>query len=154
MMVTVSHPSSDFAMPVCNAEFAHRAPARVVRMIPRHADRARIGSRCRTHCELLAALVANVAGARLLEPQLLAGAAPYVFPLWVEEPERSLQALRRASRPIFRRDVHRPRVLSLTGDQGLQWARHVFQLGCHQELSDSDIRQIASTVEAPIDARP
>jgi dTDP-4-amino-4,6-dideoxygalactose transaminase len=151
---SASEANRDAAMPAYDADLAHRAPARVVLMIQRHADRGRIRSRRRANYELLSTLLGNVAGARVLEPRLPAEAVPYVFPLWVDEPERSYQALRGAGVPIFRWDVLWPGVPALAGDHGLRWAHHVFQLGCHQDLSEREVRQIASTVEALIDSRP
>lgn len=150
-MAIASDANRDTAMPAYDTDLAHRTPAWIARLIQRRADRGRIALRRRANYELLAVLFGNVAGARVLEPQVPAQAVPYVFPLWVEEPERSYQALRRAGVPIFRWDILWPGVPAFAGDHGVRWAHHVFQIACHQELSESDVRQIAATVEALVD---
>jgi hypothetical protein len=101
---------------------------------------------------LLAQLLSKVAGARVMHPTIPADAAPYVFPLYVDEPQASYQALRAAGVPLFRWDEVWPGTPSIAGDRGLDWATHVFQLGCHQDLSEPDIETIAATVKRVIEA--
>ena len=98
----------------------------------------------------LANRLTHIDGARALRATLPEMAAPYVFPLYVGEPAASYQRLRSAGVPIFRWDETWPETPALDGDRGLDWADHVFQLGCHQDLSLQDIENIATTVEEVI----
>jgi hypothetical protein len=95
--------------------------------------------------------LSGVPGAYPLIPDLPAGIVPYVFPLYVHRAEGVYQPLRRTGIPIFRWDELWPDTPTLQGDQGLAWSRHVFQLGCHQDLTEDDIERIASTVRQIID---
>ena len=76
--------------------------------------------------------------------------APYVFPLYVDDPAASYQRLRSAGIPIFRWDEIWPGTPAIEGDYGLDWSTHVFQLGCHQDLSPEDIDAMADTVRTII----
>ena len=65
------------------------------------------------------------------------------------------QRVRRAGIPVFRWDDVWPDIPMMPGDSGSEWAVHVFQLGCHQDLELDDLaamadelREILSTVEA------
>ena len=78
------------------------------------------------------------------------GAAPYVFPLYVDDPEPSYQRVRSVGVPIYRWDEIWPGTPVIEGDHGPGWSKHVFQLGCHQDLSSEDIDAIADTVRTII----
>lgn len=122
------------------------------RWITRRVHRGRIAA-CRRHnYARLAKRLSGLRGAYPLVPDLPAGAVPYVFPLYVERPETLYQPLRRTGIPIFRWDLLWPDTPTLeAGDQGLDWSTHVFQLGCHQDLTEHDIERIASTVRVIVD---
>jgi hypothetical protein len=70
-----------------------------------------------------------------LLPELPPTAVPYVFPLWVENPDGRYSLLKAERFPVFRWDWLWPGTPALPGDHGLPWSRHVFQLPCHQDLS-------------------
>ena len=116
------------------------------RLIARTAHRERIAALRRRNYHRLAALLADIPGTRVLWSKLPEFAVPYVFPLWVDEPSRSYQAVRRAGIPVFRWDEAWPGVPAIVGDQGADWAIHVFQLGCHQDLDLDDLRFMADTL--------
>jgi hypothetical protein len=98
----------------------------------------------------LAGRLSGLPGARVMRTDLPEGAAPYVFPLYVDNPAASYQRLRTARIPIFRWDEIWPGTPAMEGDHGLDWSTHVFQLGCHQDLSLEDINAIADTVRTII----
>lgn len=141
------------APPTLDTDSVGRRAAWGTRLIVRHSDRTRIIERRQRNYRALAALLGTLKGARALQPELPGEAVPYVFPLWVDEPERSYQALRAAGVPIFRWDVRWPNVPELEGDWGGRWARHVFQLGCHQELEPPHVEAIAATVCRLVEGR-
>jgi hypothetical protein len=119
------------------------AATRFSRWVARHADREQIVSLRRRNYLRLSKLMADMPGARPLFPQLPDGAAPYVFPLLVADPGRYYQQVRRSGVPIFRWDEIWPSTARIEGDTGLDWAMNVFQLGCHQDLTDDDIDAMA-----------
>jgi hypothetical protein len=116
------------------------------RWIARFAHRQRIVATRRRNYNHLAALLADFPGARVLRPDLPEGAVPYVFPLWVAAPARSYQRVRRSGIPVFRWDQTWPDVPMIPGDCGPDWAVHIFQLGCHQDLQLDDLSRMADTL--------
>jgi perosamine synthetase len=110
--------------------------------IARSAHRERIVMARRRNYLYLAGELGSIPGAVPLLPQLPDDAAPYVFPIWAEQPEASYQAIREAGVPIFRWDQIWPGTPEIRGDFGVQWAKHIFQLGCHQDLSIDDLSRM------------
>lgn len=88
----------------------------------------------------------RVQGARPLFPMPSESVAPYVFPLWVDEPDHLYHALREQALPVFRWDRIWPGTPQLDGDVGLLWSHHVLQLLCHQDLSEADIERISRAI--------
>ncbi|MGM9480700.1 DegT/DnrJ/EryC1/StrS family aminotransferase [Roseateles sp. NT4] len=99
--------------------------------------RARIVARRRAHYEHLHRSTQALRGARPLFGPLPAQAAPYVMPLWVDEPEPVYAALRAAGCAVFRWDRVWPGVPDFHNDHGARWRHHVLQLLCHQDLDDA-----------------
>lgn len=122
------------------------AATRFSRWVAQHAPRARIVSLRRRNYGRLLELLAGLPGTRPLFPALPQNAAPYVFPLLVDDPERHYQRVRAAGVPIFRWDEIWPTTPRIEGDHGIAWATRVFQLGCHQDLTLRDLEQMASTL--------
>lgn len=125
---------------------AHQRPAWACRAVAARLPRHRVVETRRRHYTWLAQALSGVPGLRPLLPDLPAGAAPYVMPLWVDRPDPGYHALRAQRVPVFRWDWPWPDVPALPGDVGPTWSHHVIQLGCHQDLSEADLRWIASTV--------
>lgn len=123
-------------------------PSVVARWIATSVHRSRIVGNRRRNYAALASSLSRIDGAHALRPALPDDATPYVFPLYVNDPAESYQRLRSAGVPIFRWDEIWPGTPVLHGDQGLDWAHRVFQLGCHQDLSLQDIEAMAATVRA------
>jgi hypothetical protein len=48
--------------------------------------------------------------------------------------------------PVFRWDRLWPGTPELAGDAGVVWARHVVQLGCHQQIGGAQLAWIAEVV--------
>lgn len=139
------------SMPVLDVDLARQEPVPIARWIERHADRARIVEVRRRNYRLLAELFHAVRGARAMTPDLPESAVPYVFPLWIDAPERCYQPIRRSGVPVFCWDVLWPGVPVIPGDVGLTWSPHVLQIGCHQDLSEEDIHAIADRVRTIVE---
>src|SRR5262249_17715805 len=137
--------------PVPERLLASVRPALAVRYITNSVHRARIVALRRRNYMELARRFSGMTGARALAGELPENAAPYVFPLYVEDPAASYQRLRAAGVPIFRWDEIWSGTPAIENDHGLDWATHVFQLGCHQDLSLQDIAAIAETVKRTIE---
>ncbi len=99
--------------------------------------RGRIVARRRAHYEHLYGFTRALPGARPLLGPLPAEAAPYVMPLWVDEPEPVYAALRAAGCAVFRWDRVWPGVPDFPDDHGARWRTQVLQLLCHQDLDDA-----------------
>lgn len=125
---------------------AHRQPTRTTRFLVAHLPRQGLVERRRALYADLAQGLAGHGGLHPLMPQLPAGCAPYVFPLWVDAPDPAYAELRRRGIPVFRWNWLWPGTPAIVGDSGSAWADHVLQLGCHQALSAADVDRIVQTV--------
>ncbi len=119
-----------------------------VRWVVEHADAERIVTARRRNYQRFAREFDGRAGLRPLRPDLPDGAAPYVFPLLVEDPERLYQRLRQRGVPLYRWDVVWPGTPQLPGDAGALWATRVLQLVCHQDMSEDDVNAVVRTIFA------
>lgn len=134
---------SDF---ILDRAAADAALARSAKWLFETAHRRRIVENRQRNYRIMTELLTDLRKARPLFPLLPAHAVPYVFPLWVESPEDSYQVLRSSGIPIYRWDRLWPSTPSIEGDSGKVWANHVFQLGCHQDLSASDLAKTAEII--------
>lgn len=114
----------------------------------RHLPRERIVQRRRQHYEAYASAFAGVPGLRPLRAELPPHCAPYVFPLWVDEPDPGYQRLRREGIPLSRWNWLWPDVPREPGDAGIRWSHHVLQVPCHQDLSDTEREQLQARLLA------
>ncbi len=117
---------------------SHRQPTRATVGTVQRTARGPLVTRRREHYREMAKGFAGHAGLRPLFPELPDGCAPYVFPLWVDQPDPAYQTLRALGVPVSRWDWLWPGVPDLPGDQGKAWSRHVLQLHCHQDISPQD----------------
>lgn len=124
-----------------------RQCTRVAQWIFRRTHQARIIERRRHHYSQLVAMLSDTPGLTALTPRLPDGAAPYVMPLLVRTGDPAYHALRAAQIPVFRWCQPWPGTPDLPGDAAPRWARELFQLGCHQDLSERAIAHIADTVK-------
>jgi hypothetical protein len=102
--------------------------------------------RRRTHFTHFARLLQARRGAHALWPAPADDAAPYVFPLWVDDPDALYAHLRGQGLAVLRWDRVWPGTPQIAGDVGPAWSRHVLQLLCHQDLEDSDIARTTSVI--------
>jgi len=124
------------------------------RLIARTTQRDRIVDRRQRNYALMASLLADLPGTSILQPTLPEGAVPYVFPLQVDDPESPYRAIREARVPVFRWDRLWPGTPILHGDEGRRWSTEIFQLGCHQDMSESDVRLVAQIVRQVMESTP
>lgn len=129
-----------------DSQLSHRALTAVCAWVARFANRDRIVERRRHNYQELGRRLAGLPGMRPLFPQLAEGAAPYVFPLWVNEPDPGYSELRRLGIPVSRWDRLWPGIPELPGDVGTEWSHHVLQLACHQDLTASDLDAVVQAL--------
>lgn len=125
---------------------AHCALSAPSRWVSAHLPLDRIVKRRRHNYERLAKSMTGHAGLQPLFPTLPVDCAPYVFPLWVDNPDPGYSQLRRLRLPVFRWDHPWPGTPILSHDHGLAWSHHVLQVGCHQDLTDEDLAVLAAEV--------
>lgn len=125
---------------------AHRAPERISRWMPLITDRRRLAECRRKNYRKLASVLSGHQGFSPLFPVLPADAVPYVFPLRVEHPDGKYHKLKGLGLPVFRWNWLWPGTPSLVGDSGLAWSSEVFQLACHQDLTDEELDCICNTI--------
>jgi perosamine synthetase len=141
----------------CDMDRIDRCPLAVSMQIVRHLPRQRIIECRRANYAQYFGRFRDAIGAQPLFGDLPPLAAPYVFPLWVDDADRVYHALRTLSAPAFRWDHVWPTTPSLEGDHGALWNRHVIQLLCHQDLDAAHIDLVATAILdllKPSDARP
>jgi perosamine synthetase len=90
----------------------------------------------------------NVEGAHPLFSDASNYAAPYVFPLWVNNANAVYQATREWGLPVFRWDKIWPGTPALEGDVGPSWNTHVLHLLCHQDLTRMDLEMTSRKILA------
>lgn len=147
-------PDADNMMRGCDMGRIKQSPLWVSLQIAKHLPRQRIVARRRANFAHFLTLFGRVPGARPLAAALPEDAAPYVFPLWVDDADRVYHALRGLSAPAFRWDHIWPGTPALAHDCGPLWSRHVLQLLCHQDLEPADIELVASTILQLLPAIP
>ncbi len=104
-----------------------------------HLPVDRIITRRRHHYARLADALNDLDGARPLFPHLPDAVVPYVFPLWVDRPERVFRRLKEDAVPIFRWEHLWNDVAAATDPVSARYATEIFQFPCHQELTDDDV---------------
>ncbi len=135
-----TQPAGDLAsMAAIDAPLAHTRLPATARWIAGHIPRSRIVATRRARYEQLSRRLSGHVGLYPLIPELPPHCAPYVFPLWVAQPDPGYATLRSLRMPVFRWDRRWPTVPQIEGDHGVQWSHHVLQLACHQDLSDADL---------------
>lgn len=142
---------SDFRI---DARLSHRHVATPCRWATDLVPRERIARLRRHHFAEYAKALAGRPHLRPLLPDMSPDAAPYAFPLWVDEPEPGYAELRRLRVPVSRWDRLWPGVQRIEGDEGVVWSRHVLQLACHQDMTDDDRRNVVETIARVYPAPP
>jgi hypothetical protein len=127
---------------------AHRQLSSPSRWISQSAPRERNVERRRRNYELFSRLLPVNAAMHPLFPRLPPHSAPYVFPLWVQNPDPGYAQLRTMQFPVSRWDRLWPGVPVMPSDAGIGWSHHVLQLACHQDLEEGDIKRMVDVLTA------
>jgi perosamine synthetase len=145
----VAKPDATAMMRDCDMRRIGQTPLWAATILKKVLPRGRIIVQRQKNFARYAAHFTDVPGAKPLfpiTPTSVKSTAPYVFPLWVDQPDQVYQALRTLKLPVFRWDRIWPHTPILAGDVGHLWSHHVLQLICHQDLSAEDIDLTAQTI--------
>jgi perosamine synthetase len=134
------------AMGEIDVTVAHQSLPSTGRWLALRLPRSRIVERRRLLYARLSSRLSGQLGMVPLMPILPPDCAPYVFPLWVADPDPGYATLRAMRMPVSRWDWLWPSVPKIDGDHGVQWSHHVLQIGCHQDLSDAELDAVVRTL--------
>ncbi len=109
---------------------------------------ARIIARRRHNYLRMAEALTDLPEARPLFPGLNGSVVPYVFPLWVERPERVFRRLKEDAVPLFRWERLWDDDAARTDPLSARYATEIFQFPCHQELTDDDLSWMIERIRA------
>jgi dTDP-4-amino-4,6-dideoxygalactose transaminase len=112
----------------------------------------RIVERRRHNYRRLALELRNLPHTRLPFPDLPEHVVPYVLPLLVEHPERVFERLKRIGMPLFRWDALSDELDPNLHAQALRYSTSLFQIPCHQELTDADLTWMIRTLHTELKA--
>jgi hypothetical protein len=108
---------------------------------------SRLIAKRRAHYAKLLGAFSGQQHCRPLYATLPEDVVPYVFPLLVDNPERSFARLKMRGVPLFRWEEIDESVCGTSA----HYSRHLFQLPCHQELSTADLDWLISEVKDAVE---
>lgn len=133
----------------CDMARIRQRPTAVALWLHRLLPTGRIATQRQRNYASYHATLGSLAGARGLFGAAPDTAAPYVYPLWIDDPavaDAVYARMRRQAMPVFRWDRLWPGTPRLAGDAGAAWNRQVLQLLCHQNLTAADVQRVAGTI--------
>ncbi len=131
-------------MDACDMGRVDQSPALLTSALVRLLPLAVSVKRRRANFDRFSESLAGLKGARPVWVAREPESVPYVYPLWVDEPEPLYLEMRSAGLAVLRWDRTWPGTPAVASDSGAAWRRHVLQLLCHQDLSPVDIDETAS----------
>lgn len=121
------------------------------RMVLRRASHARIVTLRRAHYLHLQQALAGLPGCRPLFGQLPAQACPWMFPLWVDDPEPLFARLVSGGVPVTRfAQSLWPSVDESVCANSVALSRQVLAFPCHQELRPDELAWLAKAIRAAL----
>ena len=121
------------------------------RLVLRHASHARIVALRRSHYLRLEQALAGLPGCRPLYARLPALACPWMFPLWVDDPEPLFERLLAAGVPVTRfAQALWPGVDASVCANSVALSRSVLAFPCHQELRADELVSMSAAIRAAL----
>jgi len=109
-------------------------------LILRFADLNNTAHRRRENYLKIHAVLAKLPNCHPLFENLPSQVAPWVYPLYVNNPDQCFSALKSQGVPIWRfGEFLDPEVDEKTCSVSVDYSKHIFQFPCHQSLTDQDI---------------
>ncbi|WP_425257378.1 DegT/DnrJ/EryC1/StrS family aminotransferase [Rubrivivax sp. RP6-9] len=122
-----------------DSSLAKRQSTAPSRWVAKSLPRARVVDRRRANYRRLSEELRHSSVLRPLFPDLPEGVVPYMFPLWVDQPDPGCERLRAQGIPVFRWDRLWAGASQDAGDYGTTWAHHVLQIPCHQDIGEREL---------------
>jgi perosamine synthetase len=145
-LISPEEPKPENLMQDCDMGRIQMKPLWISQLLDMILPRGRITTRRRKNFLAYNNYLGQIPGATPIFSSLPADSVPYVFPLWVDDPDPVYKELRAKRLPVFRWDRIWHGTTRIVDDIGPLWSYHVLQLLCHQDISDGDIERIALTV--------
>jgi perosamine synthetase len=121
------------------------------RTLLRLVSRRRMGALRRRHYTRLHKALSDLPGCRPLFATLPDGVYPWVFPLWVADPQPVFAALKRGGVPVLRfGEFLWPEAGAAVCEASIALSRHVMQFPCHQELREDEVTWLIAQVRASL----
>jgi hypothetical protein len=118
------------------------AALRYSRILYRHPDIDFIAHRRRDHYRQWSTAAMNLPYCHPLHPTLPENCIPYMFPLYINQPEPHFYWLKQLGLPLYRWDSIAVSDCPTAGDYRL----HLLQLPCHQSLTERDMDWMIAAV--------
>ena len=141
---TAPSPANGFTIDI---KQSHRALTYASRWMAQNVPLERIVARRREHYIFFARALSGVPGLHPLRSSLPENCVPYIFPLWVDQPDPGYAELRRLEFPVSRWDRLWPTVSAIGEDFGIKWSHHILQLACHQDLTPDELQKMVDTLK-------
>lgn len=129
--------------PYYQPEQEHLQSLACSRWVMRHTNLQRLTDLRRQHYQQWANSVAGLPHCHALFPVLPAECVPYMFPLYIDEPEAHFFALKQLGMPIWRWDDMAVSDCPVASDYRL----HLLHLPCHQELSAAQMTWMTTALQ-------
>jgi len=121
------------------------------RLMLKLVSRRRMGALRRCNYLRLQEALAGLPGCRPLFAALPEHVYPWVFPLWLDAPERVFPELKRAAVPVLRfGEFLWPGVDAGVCANSVELSRRVLQFPCHQELKDEELGWMIGRIRAAL----
>lgn len=143
-------PDRDLKHPDFDPAFVHTRMSRFSRLVTASSNHAHgIARRRAAYARMLGAF-SGLPRCRPLRAVLPDGVVPYVFPLWLDEPEQPYQAMQRAGMPVMRWDQLSASAGDVPCATSAACARHLIQIPCHQTMTDEETGRLIACVSQAI----
>lgn len=134
---------TDFEPDYSEEEFEiwlYKASSSFSQYLIRKMSQTRIAVSRRKNYTILLEALSGLSGCRPLFNKLPDGVVPYVFPLFVEEPEKFFKPLKNHGVPVIRFGEFLWRGMDMgTCPVSISLSKRVFQFPCHQELTPAEL---------------
>jgi len=118
----------------------YKASSSFSQYLTRKMSQTRIAVSRRKNYTILLEALSGLSGCRPLFNKLPDGVVPYVFPLFVEEPEKFFKPLKNHGVPVIRFGEFLWRGMDMgTCPVSISLSKRVFQFPCHQELTPAEL---------------
>lgn len=118
------------------------------RLVLRYSSMQRNVERRRAHYLRLLEAFSDLRECRPLHPALPPGVVPYVFPLLVDRPDPGFWDLRKQALPVLRWEFLWPGMDVSAYPISARYARQLFQIPCHQELTPEELNRMVDHIRA------